>query len=950
MKFRKLTFLRFPLFHRGSATNWSLYFAFIVFLFPVAVTGEEDVGRYYEDALKSSQQGMLPEAVIHLKNALQINSEHLPSRLLMAEVLIHQGNGAAAEAELEYAQSHGVNANRLLPLFAEAYLLQDKYRNVLDRAKPASRGKKLEAKLAYLRGRAHFGLHQLSSAYREFGRALHLHPRFAEAKLGKAQVLVQRDQVEQAALLVDEVLSGRSASANAWLLNANIQRLKGDFSGSQTSVNRAITMEPGHLAARLARAGLLMQKGAWDDAEKDIDFILEMIPLEPRAKYLKAIVSASKGDSKSSAEKIEEVMITLKTVPEEVMKNNPSYLYLAGTTSFRLGNYDAAKAFLNKYLKIKPNDFNSMRTMAIIELRTGRPNIARTILAKINVAYPNQPGILSLLGVAYMDLKRFDLAQEYFEKVVRLVPESDVGLTQLARSKIASGQLGSAIENLLQAKDGKAGQVGLNLLLAEAYSRSKQYSKAIDIYRQLTESVPKSSRIAQLYGAALGLSGDRDGARQWFGRALELDPANSDAMIHLSRMDLIQKGPDKAIAYLEAQLVEHPESYELMVELGKTHGRLGDHKASLLWFNKAFVKNGDIHYTLDGLVNAQIQSGNSAEAVALLEGFIGRNPTDAKAHTMLGRVYQLMNEPQKAIEAFSAATNFAVDKSKSLMALAKALERVDDREGAINALKKALAWDESYLAGYITLTKLVIKEGDKDYALRLISAAERLSPDTPVASILRGELYAGLQEFSTAESNYKKALDMGDSRQALLGLYQAYKKQHKEPSIVPRLLSWLKRHPKDLPINLILADAYFSSNKLGDTLKVYERLLSFYPESSVVLNNAAEIYFVAGEADTALSYARKALKKAPKNANFMDTVGWIESRTGNHQTALSLFREALAYDFDNPDVKYHLALTLDKLDRRGEAMKLLGEVIDGDRPFTEMTSAEALHRKWTGKP
>jgi len=191
---------------------------------------------------------------------------------------------------------------------------------------------------------------------------------------------------------------------------------------------------------------------------------------------------------------------------------------------------------------------------------------------------------------------------------------------------------------------------------------------------------------------------------------------------------------------------------------------------------------------------------------------------------------------------------------------------------------------------------------------------------------------------------------MGDSRQALLGLYQAYKKQHKEPSIVPRLLSWLKRHPKDLPINLILADAYFSSNKLGDTLKVYERLLSFYPESSVVLNNAAEIYFVAGEADTALSYARKALKKAPKNANFMDTVGWIESRTGNHQTALSLFREALAYDFDNPDVKYHLALTLDKLDRRGEAMKLLGEVIDGDRPFTEMTSAEALHRKWTGKP
>jgi len=376
-----------------------VFLTLMVCFAPVTVMGQGDVGHLYEDALKSSQQGKLPEAIIHLKNALQIDPNHLPSRILIAEVFIKQGNGANAEIELEYAQAHGVNITRLLPLFAEAYLLQDKYKQVLDRVKPAYRVKNLEATLAYLRGRAHLGLYQFVSAQREFERALYLNPHFSEAKLGKAQVLIQRGLLVKAGLLVDEVLNSRSVSANAFLVDAKIQQLKGDFSGSLTSLNRAITMEPGHLAARLARAGLMMQKSKLDKAEKDVDFILEKIPLEPRAKYLKAIISASKGDNKTAAEKIDEVLITLKGVPDDVMQNNPSYFYLAGMTSYQLGSYAAAKKFLNKYLNIYHNDLNSMRTLAVIELKTGRPSIAKGILAKADVYFPENPNILSLYQI-----------------------------------------------------------------------------------------------------------------------------------------------------------------------------------------------------------------------------------------------------------------------------------------------------------------------------------------------------------------------------------------------------------------------------------------------------------------------------------------------------------------------------------------------------------------------
>ncbi len=916
---------------------------------PVMAVGQGDVGHLYEDALKSSQQGKLPEAIIHLKNALEIDPNHLPSRLLIAEVLVNQGNGAAAEIELEYAQAHGVNTNRLLPLFAEAYLLQDKYKQVLDRVKPANRVNTLEATLAYLRGRAHLGLYQFVAALREFNRALHLNPHLTKAKLGKAQVLIQRDLLEKAGLLVDEVINSRSVSANAFLLDAKIQQLKGDFSGSLTSLNRAITMEPGHLAARLARAGLMMHKSKLDKAEKDVDFILKMIPLEPRAKYLKAIISASKGDDKSATERINEVLITLKGIPDNVMQNNPSYFYLAGKTSYQLGSYDSAKRFLNKYLKLYPNDLDSMRTLAVIELKTGHPSIAKGILAKANVYFPNNPSILSLLGNAYMGIKKYDLAQEYFEKVLTLVPGSDVGLTNLARSKIASGKLEDAIKNLLEAKNEAVEQIELNLLLADAYSKSRQHLKTVEIYHQLVQTAPLNSRFARLYGAALGLSGDIKGAQQWFERALELDSANIEAIIHLARMDLVQGNRDKAITYLKAKAAENPESHELMVELGKTYSRLSDPQAALLWFQKAYTKKNDTHYTLDELIKTLIQTGGDQEAINILNEFIGQNPADAKAYIMLGSIHQRINQPQEAIESFTTAAKLSENKSKPLMILAKALSSVDDRKGAINALRKAISLDESYLAGYIELTKLVIEDGDKSFALRLISSVADLGHDTPVAHILRGELYSSLGEFTEAESHFTKALAMGDSRQALSGLYQVYKNQNKEAAALTRLQAWLKRHPKDLPVSILLGDAYFSSGKLPDAQKVYKKLLSLYPKSPVALNNAAEVYFAAGEESIALDYARKALKGNPKNANFMDTLGWIESRMGNQQAALSLFREALAYDYTNPDIKYHLALTLEKLDRRGEAKKLLAEIVDGGRKFTDMAQAKALLDKWEGK-
>ena len=66
---------------------------------------------------------------------------------------------------------------------------------------------------------------------------------------------------------------------------------------------------------------------------------------------------------------------------------------------------------------------------------------------------------------------------------------------------------------------------------------------------------------------------------------------------------------------------------------------------------------------------------------------------------------------------------------------------------------------------------------------------------------------------------------------------------------------------------------------------------------------------------------------------------------GDESAALATFREALAYDFGNPSVKYHLAETLLKVDRVAEAGRHLREALDSSRSFADREKAIALQEK-----
>ena len=932
-------------------------------LAPQISVAEQSVDVNYEKALIAFQEEKLSTAIIYLKNTLKQDPEHLPAHVLMAEILLAQGNGIAAEVELNKARAGHVDDNRLVTLFAKSYLLQSRFDAVLDIAKPSVRGDLIESELYILSGQAYIGKKQYSLADKAFISALALTSKSQLALLGRAQIAFQRHHADTALEFVNVALSSAKPFANGWIVKSKILHELGDIKGSMVAIDEALVISPNHFSARLTKAMLLIELGEFEQALPHVDFILEEIPNEPRAGYLKAIINASMPSDKaengaeSENKKLIEVIATLAAVPPEIMKNTPDYYYLAGLTNFQYGNLNDAYRYLTQYLNYAPFDIETVRMIATIDLRKGELNSARHILTKTNVARPDDPNILTLLGLTYLQLEDNVKAQFYFEKVVNSYPDSAVGVTNLARSKMQSGDYQSAIDALSAIKDNQVNGVQIKLLLVDSYQSTHKYKLAIDIVKDLIKQYPKDSFFQQRIGTLYGLNGDLPLARKAFEQALIQDENNIIAMVHLGRMDNIAGDYDKALVFLQEKLALFEKNVLLMTEISDTYLFKRDIENASTWINKAYAQDPNDFYVVSKLSRILSQQGKLTEAVDVLDSFIGQNPKQPQALLSIAKLYQQQNKHQQAVLALRDYVSKSIHKPKALIQLAKAQLKANDTLGAIQSYKKAIVADDQYLPTYLGLVNLITKNKDESYALILINDINKIllsqndQADDKQASfslvdVLKGDLYLALGDGEKAATFYKKALEKSDQKQAIIGLYRSYKQLKQDENSIPALKAWLKKYPDDMLVAISLADSYKSSGDLALAAQHYQGLLKKYGQLPILLNNAASIEFSLGNKAQAKTYAEQAHQYLPDNVAIMDTYAWILTRLDDNETALALFRKALTKDYDNAEVKYHIAVTLHALERNVEAKKYLIESIDSEQFFPEKDVAISLLKTW----
>ena len=237
-----------------------------------------------------------------------------------------------------------------------------------------------------------------------------------------------------------------------------------------------------------------------------------------------------------------------------------------------------------------------------------------------------------------------------------------------------------------------------------AFQRNNVWADDVSLWTAAARNSPLMPRAHVELGNALRLEGKREGARQSYRRALELDAAHRAARTNLANF-LYEEAASasdgtQAQQYFKAAAVEYekvleldPEYREALNSLGNIHAATGDHERAIAYYRKTiqlYPNFPEAYYNLAGSLTAR---GAFAEASEMYQRSINLVPDDAEAHFRLGNLQVRLGHLESAQTAYGKAVALNGSEAIYIYSLAEVLlaaaERADVRRSRAQLVQAA---------------------------------------------------------------------------------------------------------------------------------------------------------------------------------------------------------------------------------------------------------------------
>ncbi len=313
-------------------------------------------------------------------------------------------------------------------------------------------------------------------------------------------------------------------------------------------------------------------------------------------------------------------------------------------------------------------------------------------------------------------------------------------------------------------------------------------------------------------------------------------------------------------------------------------------------------------------------------------------------------IAELMGRAQLASGAIDDArrtfTRLAVLAGYDTARLIRAAElqlQTGDHNGAWWSLEKAVAGDEGSLPARAGLGSLALALGKLSVAREQADQLMQRFPDHPAGHALKGDVAMTEGRFEDAVGPFRTALAKADTAGIAIRLMQAQIAAGQAKLAVTELAAWVVKHPDSLKAKRALAEAHHAAGDLLTAKSLYEELAEKTPNDAVVLNNLAEVYGTLGDIRS-LEMAYRALALAPRDAAVIDTLGWALVRLGRPDEGLAYLRDAISRLATSGEIRYHLAIALEDLGRREEAIRELTSALEQNNLESRADAQRRLDR------
>mgnify|MGYP003639924669 FL=1 len=923
-----------------------------ILLFALALTSAvvrsaDDASVSYEKAVQAYEEGEYEVSYIHLKNALQADPNLLSARLLLAQVHFNAGDIYSAEKESDEALLLGADINLVLPVYGQSLLLQENVEKLLEIEKVSdSFTVESQFEWALLKGQAYLLQGEPVLARGEFERAATILPGNVRSNNTIAAIYMSSGMIDEARALIEESLALEPDNAKSWQLRGELAFKEKSYQQALGYFLRGFELQPEDIRIQRSLAQVYMQLGEREQTRKYLDMILAQSPEDPAATLISAVLLIGDGDSELGDTMLADLSAKLAKFDDGRLQSDDSMMFIRASAEYIQGNDQSAIALLNAYLLKNKSDLAATRLLADLYIRNNDARRAMELLSSRESEVMNDAGLSIQLLSLYVHSGDQYRAQELLQTLKQNGLGDNPYVVMLEAELLKSGKRPEEALALLDSRDfAEREPLGYGLLRGVLQLGLGKSTEAQQTVAQLEEAFPANIRVANLATVIYLTTGDMDKAAICAANALKLAPNNLDARFNQAMLYKKRGEMDASRKVLKEIIDEVPSNTKALMLMARIAFLQERYDEAIEWSDKVYAYDSVSISSRELQLQIYAQTGNWKSAKFVAQKLVSENPYNVGYLVRLAEIAREMGDEELAQNTLSRLYPMWKQDPGKLLQLAEIQLRFENPVAARKALEQALTLDPESYALRLALARLDFSEAEYEKAQSVAEALQSEAGEQADTSLLLGDIALAANEPELARQYFLAAFKLNtNSIEAITRLYDLSNRGVGSQEFTELMAATLKASSLPVLAVRLMADSYLSQGQTAEAAVYYEKLLDLDQFSSdpAILNNLANIY-AKDDLNKARELALRGLAATDgKNAALLDTVGWILAQQGENEEALSYLRKAYAQKSTDPEIRYHLGVTLLALGRTAEAEKELKAAVNSNQQFAGRDEAQRL--------
>ena len=471
------------------------------------------------------------------------------------------------------------------------YVSVNRFPDALKTLQELASDKKSYAKASVGIAMLEYALGERQRAHQLIDEVLKREPNNAGALTVKARLLLAEKHPTEALERIKLALAADPKSAEAQLTLARIHMALTDVETARKAFNDTLKLDPHSLAAQLELSELHRNRKEIDTAIQFAELAITENPRNLAARLTLVRALMVRDQDHSRAEK--ELQTVLARQP-----NSPRAHGVLGQLLLSRNDLAPAQKSFERELALDPQSAEAITGLVAIDLSHKKTNEARAKVDGFLARHPNQPEVLILAAKVYKEANQPAKVEALLNRALAADPSNPATYA----------------------------------LLAQLYVSQKRLVEAKKQFTEIVKLQPRSVPAVTMMGLLCYVSGDLDGAQQWWEKALQIDAYAAAAANDLAWLYAEGRGSlEVALQLAQTAKSKYPNLPEVNDTLGWVYYRKDLIGQAILFLQQSLdmePHNPVYHYHL-GMAYAR--KGEDAKARRLLEAALRIDPKFSNA-------------------------------------------------------------------------------------------------------------------------------------------------------------------------------------------------------------------------------------------------------------------------------------------------------------------------------